>query len=1025
MRITEDTLEQALIEWLGELGFGYEHGSNFTPDSSDERTSYKQVILEQKLRNALERVNPNLPAKAIDDALYQIINPSHPSLLQRNREFQKLLSTGIKVEYDNGDEEVGDIAYLVDFENVDNNEWLVVNQFTIEGTYANRRPDVIIFVNGLPLFVFELKNPADEEADIWKAYEQIQFYKERIEDLFNSNIACIISDGIDARIGSLTANKERFMAWRAGDEDEASAALELEKFTRAFFIKENLLSYMQYFILFEEDEKNIIKKIAGYHQFYAVQAAMKSTLAATSENGDRRAGVVWHTQGSGKSISMTCYASMVMRHKGMNNPTLVIVTDRNELDNQLFEQFCKAKDALGELPQKADSREEVKELLANRPSGGVIFTTIQKFGLNEDSNEYPALSERKNIVVISDEAHRSQYGHKARVDKETGKVKYGYSKYLRDALPNASFIGFTGTPVEMEDRDTRAVFGGYVHIYDIKQAVEDGATVTLHYEPRYIPLTADEEMLAKLDEELDEILEDEEEESSEKHKSNWSTMARLAGAEPRVKLLAKDIVEHFEERTSALDGKAMAVCMTRDICADLYEEIIKLRPDWHDDDPMKGVVKVIMTSNASDSEKLRRHNYGSKVKKDMEKRAKNPDDPLKIVIVRDMWLTGFDAPSMHTMYIDKPMKGHNLMQAIARVNRVFKDKPSGLIVDYIGIANELKLAKETYTASNGKGDIIIDSQKQLELLKEKMHVVRDMLHGVDYSSYQQNALSVMPLMMDHILGLDDGKKRFADAVLIASKAMAICGTLDEATDYRDELALFQAVKSALSKKAGGKLRSKDDIDNAMRQIISNAVITDDIVDIFDASGVKKPDISILSDDFLKEFSKMPQKNLAVELLERIMADKIKSKADSNITTAKKYSDRLKEVISRYQSRTVDTSEIIEELISMAKEYNQAEKRGDNLGLNSDELSFYDALETNEAAVRELGDEVLVTIARELTDKLRKSVTIDWQNRESVRAKIRIAIKRILKTHKYPPDKQEKAIETVLKQAELLSHSLVQ
>jgi len=1056
--INEDQLEQLCLDWFREVGFDYANGYDIAPDgAAPEREDYRQIVLTGRLLDALARINPRFPQSAIEEAAHVISKPEHPSLIQNNRAFHRLLIDGVMVTFNQGDEKVTDHVQLIDFQNPDNNRFLVANQFTVRGSKMNRRPDIVVFINGLPIAVIELKNPADENADVWDAHNQLQTYKEEIPDLFVFNEALVVSDGITARIGSLTANKERFMPWRTirNEDDKPLLEYELEKVVRGFFDRELLLDYIRYFVLFEQDGDDIIKKIAGYHQFHAVREAVRVTVIAAQAPepntqaearasygkevvpGSRKAGVVWHTQGSGKSISMACYAGKLLQQPEMNNPTLVVVTDRTDLDGQLFQTFSAAKDLLKQSPQQADSREALRELLLARQSGGILFTTVQKFSLLADEDSHPVLSTRSNIVVISDEAHRSQYGLKAVLDQKTGKYKFGYAKHLRDALPNASFIGFTGTPIASEDKDTRAVFGDYVSIYDIQDAVDDGATVPIYYESRLAKLDINQAEIEQLNEEVEEVVEDEEDASiRERTKGKWAALEKLVGAEPRVQEVADDLVRHFEERTAIIDGKAMVVCMSRDICVQMFDAIIARRPDWagtitskgNDDsegyyNPADGKLRIIMTGSASDKPALQPHLYSKTQKKAIEKRFKDPDDPLQMVIVRDMWLTGFDAPCVHTMYVDKPMRGHNLMQAIARVNRVFKDKPGGLVVDYIGIGNELKHALKTYTDSKGKGRPANFAEEACSVLLEKIDVVRGMMQGFDYSEYETQATALLVPAANHILGLEDGKKRFLDNVLAITKAFSLCGTLDEARVLRKEIAFFSAIKAAIVKSTTvDRKRTEEEKNSALKQILDNAVISEGVDDIFELAGLDKPNIGLLSDEFLEEVRNMPSQNLAVELLEKLLRDEVRSRTRNNVVQEKKYSDRLLETLRKYHNRAIETAQVIEELIEMARDFQAAMKREDALGLNPDELAFYDALANNESAVRELGDEILKKIAHELTEKLRKSTTVDWQVRDSVRARIRNIIRVLLRRYKYPPDKADEAIELVLRQAEVLSNS---
>jgi len=1054
--VSEDAVEQAMLEWLADLGWSVAHGPDISPPdaktSGTERASYREVVLAGRLREAIARLNPHIPPGARDDALRRVLNPNVPGLVNANRQVHRWLVDGVPVEFQKDGETRGGRVRLLDFANVAANDWLAVNQFSVQGSKQTRRPDVVLFVNGLPLVVVELKNPGDEDADIWAAWNQLQAYQQDIPDLFNANLLQVISDGIQARMGSLTSDRERFMAWRTIDgvaTDPLGAMRELETLVLGLCQRELLLEYLRHFVLYEDDGR-LVKKVAGYHQFHAVRAVVQSVLTASAPGGTRKGGVVWHTQGAGKSIEMTCLAGALMAHPDMGNPTLVVVTDRNDLDNQLFGVFAGASEMLRETPQQADTRPELRRLLANRPSGGIIFTTIQKFTPGGDEDTFPVLSDRRNIVVICDEAHRSQYGFEARLVGGNGKtaaneatvvqaaegktqpatplttgasaVRYGYAQHLRDALPGATFVAFTGTPVSLDDRDTRAVFGDYVHIYDIEQAVKDGATVPIYYESRLAKLELKEADVAQLDSEVDELTEDEEGDAAKVAKlRRWAALEQLVGAPPRIQKVAADIVAHFENRLTAMDGKAMVVAMSREICVHLYNAIVALRPDWHSEDPMQGAIKVVMTGSASDKALLKPHIYPKDVRKRLETRFKDPADPFKLVIVRDMWLTGFDAPCLHTMYVDKPMRGHNLMQAIARVNRVFKDKPGGLVVDYIGIANELKAALADYTQAHGRGKPTIDAYEALAVLREQMDVLHDMLHGVDYADFRSKAWQLLPAVANHVLGLDDGKKRFADGVLAASKAFALCCTLDEALAHRDELAFLQAVKAALTKHGGtDKKLSDEQKEHALRQIISRAVVSDEVIDIFSAAGLKRPDIGVLSDEFLEDVRHMKERNLAVELLERLLKGEIKSRFKTNVVQSAKFSELLQQSLIRYRNRAVETAQVIEELIEMAKKFQAAAQRGESLGLNHDELAFYDALAANESAVRELGDATLKKIAVELTLSLRKSITVDWAKRATVRAKLRVMVRTLLKRYKYPPDRQEEATETVLKQAESLS-----
>lgn len=1070
--MTEDQLEQEALGWLAELGYTHRYGPDIAHDGTDpQRANYLQTVLPFRLREAIQRLNPKVPNAAREDALHKVMNLGHPALMSANRAFHKLLVGGVPVQYQQGGETRGDIVRLIDWDQPKRNEFWAVNQFTIKGPHHTRRPDIMLFVNGLPLVLIELKNPADTHADIWKAYDQIETYKEQIPDAFHTNEVLVISDGSEARMGSLSANAERFMQWRTIDGanlDPLGEFNELETLVRGALAPAYLLDYLRYFVLFEDDG-GLIKKTAGYHQFHAVRAAIEHVVAASRPDSSAavrgKGGVVWHTQGSGKSITMTCFAARVMQEPAMENPTIVVITDRNDLDGQLFGVFSLAQDLLREQPAQATTRQELRQLLGNRPSGGIVFATIQKFMPGEDEDMFPVLSERRNIVVIADEAHRTQYGFEAKLktrklkpegkssaqaaaaaDGEAGnaaltadfaapeyKTSYqvGYAQHLRDALPHATFVAFTGTPVSSTDRDTRAVFGDYIHVYDMQQAKEDGATVAIFYESRLAKLKLKEADLAALDDEVDELAEDEEESTQAQLKSRWAALETVVGAGPRIASVAADLVDHFDERNKAQDGKAMVVAMSRDICVHLYNEIIKLRPDWHDADPEKGLVKIVMTGSASDKALLRPHIYSAQTKKRLEKRFKDAADPLRLVIVRDMWLTGFDAPCVHTMYVDKPMKGHNLMQAIARVNRVFKDKQGGLVVDYIGIGNELKAAMREYTASQGRGKPTVDVHEAFSVLLEKMDVLRAMLHGYDYSGFKTGGHKTLAGAANHVLGIKtegkeskrDGKKRFADVALAMSKAFTLCCTLDEAKALREEVAFFQAVKVILTKRdISTKKKTNEQREAAIRQIINQAVVSDSVVDIFDAVGLEKPNIGLLDEAFLTQVKNLPERNLAVELLERLLEGEIRAKFGSNVVQQKKFSDLLGNVITRYQNRSIETAQVMEELVAMAKKFREAAQRGELLGLTEDEVRFYDALANNESAVKELADETLKKIAHELTENLRQNVTVDWSQRESVRASLRLMVKRILRKYKYPPDMADAAVELVLQQAEALGES---
>ena len=1123
-RITESVVEEAALDWLESLGWNVAHGPDVAPDTlAAERADYGQVVLERRLRDALARLNPTLPAEALEDAFRKLNRPEGTSLETRNRSFHRMLVEGVTVEYraDNGAIR-GAQARVIDFDVPANNDWLAVNQFTVVENHHERRPDIVLFVNGLPLGVIELKNPADEDATIWTAWQQLQTYKAELPSLFAMNAALMVSDGVEARIGTLTAGREWFKPWRTitGEGLADPSMPELEVMLEGVCERRRFLSLVRDFIMFEDKGSGApVKKMAGYHQYHAVRVAVSETLRAAElrredeesgedigrwesgrqpggEPGDRRIGVVWHTQGSGKSLTMAFYAGCIIREPAMENPTVVVLTDRNDLDDQLFSTFSRCSDLLRQPPVQAESRADLRARLAVE-SGGVVFTTIQKFmppsvapsprpsprgrgseeippapqpsprgrgseeippaprpsshhsplegesqkpnrqapadavgGMRDSRNvtpfsqpsssergseegDMPALSGRRNIVVIADEAHRSQYDF---ID--------GFARHMRDALPNASFVGFTGTPIELQDANTRAVFGDYISIYDIQRAVEDKATVPIYYESRLAKLTLDEDERPKIDPGFEEATEGEEVERKEKLKTKWAQLEAVVGAGTRLKLVAQDIVDHFEQRLEALDGKAMVVCMSRRICIDLYRELVHLRPDWHHEDDDKGSLKVVMTGSASDPPEWQPHIRNKPRREAMANRFRDSGTSLRVVLVRDMWLTGFDAPSLHTMYVDKPMRGHGLMQAIARVNRVFQDKPGGLVVDYLGLAHELKRALATYTESGGTGRTSLDQAEAVAVILEKYEVCRGLFHGFDWSGWIRGTsaerLSLLPAAQEHVLAQENGKDRCMQAVLELSQAFALAVPHEEALRIRDDVAFFQAVRSVLAKRAPADARPEEELDHAVRQIISRAVSSEGVIDIFAAAGLEKPDVSILSDEFLAEVQGMPQRNLAVELLQKLLKGELILRRRKNVVQARSFAEMLEQTLRRYQNRAIEAAQVIEELIALAKDMRAAAERGEELGLSEDELAFYDALETNDSAVRVLGDETLRTIARELVETVRGNVTIDWTLRETVRAQLRVLVKRILRKHGYPPDKQEKATRTVLEQAEVLS-----
>jgi len=1141
---TESIVEEAALAWLQSLGYSILHGPDIAPgEPFTERDDYGQVVLERRLRQALQRLNPHAPPDALDEAFRRLTRPDSPSLVANNHSIHRYLVEGVPVEVEQVDlpaprpalffvyaircdddsiyigqtedlqrrwnqhlagtavehtrkhrplrlehyeehpsrreavarekwlktgygrkwlkREIaagrarqagasfrGDLIRVLDHDDPENNEFLAVNQFTVVEDRRERRPDILLFVNGLPLAVIELKNAADENADIWRAFNQLQTYKQQIPSLFTYNEALMVSDGVQARVGTLTAGREWFLPWRTvtGETLAAPSLPELQVMLQGAFDKRRFLDLIRHFIVFEDTGGGVLaKKMAGYHQYHAVNVAVEETVRAaipaeqslhTGESrgtylsqpprdgrpGDRRVGVVWHTQGAGKSLTMAFYAGRVVLHSAMQNPTLVVITDRNDLDEQLYATFSRCHELLRQEPVQAQSRAHLRELL-HTGSGGVVFTTVQKFFPSADEDHYPLLSDRRNIVVIADEAHRSQYDF---ID--------GFARHMRDGLPNASFIAFTGTPIELADRNTRAVFGDYISVYDIQQAVYDGATVPIYYESRLAKLELDEKERPNVDVEFETATEGEEVEHKEQLKTKWAQLEAVVGAENRVRLIAQDMVEHFEHRLEAMDGKAMVVGMSRRICVELYNAIVALRPDWRREEydlpapgtgrqAGAGIIKIVMTGSASDPLEWQPHIRNKAAREELARRFKDPRDPFKIVIVRDMWLTGFDAPCLHTMYVDKPMRGHGLMQSIARVNRVFKDKPGGLIVDYIGLAYQLRQALAAYTESGGKGKTAIDQAEAVAVMIEKYEICLGLFHGFDWSAWTdgdaQARLSLLPGAQEHVLQQEDGKVRLVKAVTQLSKAFALAVPHDEALAIQDDVGFFQAVRSVLTKSVAGAGRGGDELDYAIRQIVSRAVASDDVIDIFAAAGLKKPDISILSDEFLAEMRGLPQRNLAVETLRKLLEGEIKARGKKNIVQARSFAEMLEAAIRRYQNRAIETAAVIEELIALAREMREADRRGEELGLTDEEIAFYDALEVNDSAVQVLGDETLRLIAQELVQTVRNSVTIDWTMRENVRARIRVMVKRILRRYGYPPDKQEKATRTVLQQAEVL------
>ena len=1039
--LSESDVEQAALEWLEGLGWRTAHGPDIGPDGLNaERSDYSQIVLERRLRDALADLNPSLPAEALDDALRRLTHPDGSTLEARNRSFHRMLVDGVTVEHKTGDGSIrGAQVRIIDFDNPANNGFLAVNQFTVAENRSTRRPDIVLFVNGLPLGVIELKNPVDEDATIWTAWQQLQTYTAELPALFSMNEALMVSDGFQARIGALNAGREWFKPWRtiAGETLADPHMTELQVMLEGVFEPARFLALVRDFIVFDDDGSGkLVKKMAGYHQFHAVRVAVDETLRAAELQreragriaevgwryeagrkpggapGDRRIGVVWHTQGSGKSLTMAFYAGAIVREQAMENPTIVVLTDRNDLDDQLFGTFSRCQDLLRQPPVQAESRADLRNKLSVE-AGGVVFTTIQKFFPEERGDTHPTLSERSNIVVIADEAHRSQYDF---ID--------GYARHMRDALPSASFVGFTGTPIELQDANTRAVFGDYISVYDIQRSVEDGATVPIYFESRLARLALDEGEKPNIDPDFEEATEGEEVERRERLKTRWAQLEAVVGTEKRLRIVAQDIVDHFEQRLEAMDGKAMVVCMSRRICVDLYRELVRLRPDWHDEDDARGAIKVVMTGSASDPPEWQQHIRSKAWREALAHRFRDPADPMKIVLVRDMWLTGFDAPSLHTMYVDKPMRGHGLMQAIARVNRVFKDKPGGLVVDYLGLAHELRQALATYTESGGRGQTALDQEEAVAVMLEKYEVCCALFHGFDWSTWTtgspQERMGLIPAAQEHILAQENGRERCMSAVLELSQAFALAVPHEEALRIRDDVGFFQLVRSALSKRAEGEARPEEDLDLAIRQIISRAVAPEGVMDIFAAAGLDKPDISVLSDEFLAEVQGMPHRNLAVELLQKLLRGEVSSRRRKNVVQARSFAEMLEQTLRRYQNRAIETAQVIEELIQLAKDIREAGARGERLGLSEDELAFYDALETNDSAVQVMGDEALRNIAKELVETVRKNVTIDWTMRENVRAQLRVLVRRILRNHGYPPDKQEKATITVLEQAEVLS-----
>ena len=1036
--LSESVVEDAALDWFRALGYNVVGGPEMALGRHSLRASHADVLFCSSLRAALARLNPNLPANALDDALRKLTQPEGATLEARSRSFHRLLVNGVTVEYRAADGAIRGVEVrAIDFDQPDANTWSAVNQFTVTENGHTRRPDIVVFVNGMPLAVIELTNPADGNPTVWSAFYQLQTYQAEVPSLFVYNAVLAVSDGRNARLGTLSAGREWFKPWRTIDGQELAPVFytELQVAIEGVFERRRFLALLRDFIVFEDDGGALVKKMAGYHQFHAVEAAVKETLRAAAlqeragrvaeqrgryetgreaggEPGDRRIGVVWHTQGSGKSLTMAFYAGRIIREPVLANPTVVVLTDRNDLDDQLFGTFVHCQDLLRQPPVQADSRADLRARL-KADLGGVVFTTIQKFFPEEKGDRHPLLSTRRNIVVIADEAHRSQYDF---LD--------GYVRHLRDALPNASFVGFTGTPIELHDADTRSVFGNYISIYDIQRAVEDHATVPIYYESRLARLALDKSERPNIDLGFDEATEGEEVARKEKLKTKWAQLEAVVGAERRLRLIARDIVSHFEDRLEAMDGKAMVVCMSRRICIDLYRELVRLRPEWHHPDDAEGSLKVIITGAAADPGDWQPHIRSKRRREALAGRFRDVGDPLRMVLVRDMWLTGFDAPSLHTMYVDKPMRGHGLMQAIARVNRVFKDKPGGLVVDYLGLAHEFKQALATYTASGGTGRTALDQNGAVAVMLEKYEICCGLFHGFDRSQWIGDTpgerLSLLPAAQEHVLAQKNGKERYLQAVRALSQAFALAVPHEQALRIRDDLEFFQSVQSALAKRATATARPDEEMDHAVRQIISRAVASEGVIDIFAAAGLDKPDISILSDEFLAEVQGLPQRNLAVELLQKLLQGELAARWRKNVVQARSFAQMLERTLRTYQSRSVEAAQVIEELIRLARELREASARGADLGLSDDELAFYDALEANDGAVRVLGDQTLREIARELVETVRRIVTIDWTLRETVRANLRRLVRRVLRKHGYPPDKQERATRTILEQAEVLS-----
>ena len=1036
--LTESVVEDAALDWFRGLDYRVVAGPELPVGGPGGwRESHADAVFPETLRDSLAKLNPDLPDEALDTAARTLLRPQGSTLETRNRAAHRMIVEGVAVAHRDG---TGETRYaqakVVDFDDADANDWVAVNQFTVRENRNERRADIVVFVNGLPLAVFELKSPADQRATLAAALRQLQTCKAETPSLFVHNAVLAISDGVRARLGTLTAGLEWFKPWRTVEGEELAPAFhpELRVLIEGAFEKDRFLELLRGFIAFEDTGGAPAKKIAGYHQFHAVRAAVAETRRAAAlqrrsggvaqapagryetgrrsggATGDRRIGVVWHTQGSGKSLTMAFYAGRVARDPAMGNPTVVVLTDRNDLDDQLFATFARCPDLLGQAPEQAQDRADLRAKLAV-PSGGVVFSTIQKFFPDRAGGRHPALTERRNVVVIADEAHRGQYDF---ID--------GYARHMRDALPNASFVGFTGTPIERRDADTRAVFGDYISVYDVRRAVEDRATVPIYYESRLARLELDAERRPRIDADFEEATEGEEVARKERLKTRWAQLEAVVGAERRLALVARDIVSHFEARLDAMDGKAMVVCMSRRICVDLYRQLARLRPDWRGDGD--GGMKVVMTGAASDPPEWREHIRNKTRREDLARRFRDPADPFRIVLVRDMWLTGFDAPSLHTLYLDKPMRGHGLMQTIARVNRVFADKPGGLVVDYLGLARELRAALATYTESGGEGSPAFDQAEAVAVMREKYEVCAGLFHGFDRAAWTAEApaerLALLPAAQEHVLALPDGKERLTRAARELVQAFALAAPHEDALAIRDDVAFFQAVASSLAKRAPGEERPEEELDRALRGIVSRAVTPDGVVDVFAAAGLKKPDVSVLSDEFLAEVRGMPRRHLAVELLRKLLTGELTQRRRANVVRARSFAEMLERTLERYRNRAVEAAQVIEELVALARGMREANARGAELGLTDEELAFYDALETGNGAAPVPGEAALCAIARELADVVRRNVTVDWTLRESARANLRRLVRRVLRKHGYPRDGQDKATRNALEQAAALS-----